>query len=324
MFDAVEIGRRISRLRKEKDMTQPALADCMGVSFQAVSNWERGASMPDIGKLPELAQALGVSVDELLGGGRGGELIRSVMDGSEESFVKTERITLSEAGEAAPLLKPKQVKRIVQAIEEKTGQHKSETAGEDATQGEPDTISLESLLALAPFLEEDYLDELAGRLAKDVGLGRLAALAPFVSEEALAKLAQNAIQSGGSLGELAAIAPFLDEDVLGRLAQTALTRGGTLGEVAAIAPFLDEDDLGKLALSCVESGGSVAQVAAIAPFLDEDDLDKIVKSALKQGQKVGELTALFPFLSEDALRALVEDALKRNDTGILTKISKYL
>ena len=42
----------------------------MGVSFQAVSNWERGASMPDIGKLPELARALGVSVDELLGGGR--------------------------------------------------------------------------------------------------------------------------------------------------------------------------------------------------------------------------------------------------------------
>ena len=44
MFDAVEIGRRISRLRKEKDMTQPALADVMGVSFQAVSNWERGVS----------------------------------------------------------------------------------------------------------------------------------------------------------------------------------------------------------------------------------------------------------------------------------------
>ena len=321
MFDAVEIGRRISRLRKEKDMTQPALADCMGVSFQAVSNWERGASMPDIGKLPELAQALGVSVDELLGGGRGGELIRSVMDGSEESFVKTERITLSEAGEAAPLLKPRQVKRIVQAIEEETDQHKSETTEEAEAS---DSVSFESLLALAPFLEEDYLDELAGRLAQNVGIGRLAALAPFVSEDTLGKLAQNAIQSGGSLGELASIAPFLDEDVLGRLAQAAITRGGTLGEVAAIAPFLDEDDLGRLALSCVESGGSVAEVAAVAPFLEEDDLDKIVKTALKQGQKIGELSALFPFLSEDSLRALVEDALKRNDTGILTKISMFL
>ena len=32
MFDVIEIGRRISRLRKERDMTQPALADKMGVS----------------------------------------------------------------------------------------------------------------------------------------------------------------------------------------------------------------------------------------------------------------------------------------------------
>ncbi|MEZ4626989.1 MAG: helix-turn-helix transcriptional regulator [Eubacteriales bacterium] len=100
MFDAVEIGRRISRLRKGKDMTQPALADVMGVSFQAVSNWERGASMPDIGKLPQLAEALGVSVDELLGGGRGGELIRSVIDGAEEKFIQDEHMTLSEAGRA--------------------------------------------------------------------------------------------------------------------------------------------------------------------------------------------------------------------------------
>ena len=323
MFDAVEIGRRISRLRKEKDMTQPALADCMGVSFQAVSNWERGASMPDIGKLPELAQALGVSVDELLGGGRGGEFIRSVMDGSEESFVKTQRVTLSEAGEAAPLLKPRQVKRIVQAIEEETEQRKSEETQQSEAKAS-DAVQFESLLALAPFLEEDYLDELAGRLSKDVGIGRLAALAPFLSEETLGKLAQNAIQSGGTLGELAAVAPFLDEDVLGKLAQAAIARGGTLGEVAAIAPFLDEDDLGSLALSCVEGGGSVAQVAAVAPFLNEEDLDKIVKAALKQGQRIGELAGLFPFLSEESLRALVEDALKRNDTGSLTKITKFL
>ena len=65
-------------------------------------------------------------------------------------------------------------------------------------------------------------------------------------------------------------------------------------------------------------------MAAGAPFLNEEDLDKIVKAALKQGQRIGELAGLFPFLSEESLRALVEDALKRNDTGSLTKISKFL
>ena len=324
MFDTVEIGRRISRLRKEKDMTQPALADLMGVSFQAVSNWERGASMPDIGKLPELAQALGVSVDELLGGGRGGELIRSVIDGSEETFVVSERITLSEAGEAAPLLKPKQVARIVKVIEEEREQRTSHESAGESDSAEQEKIDLQALISIAPFLDEDYLDELAGRLAPNVGLGKLASLAPFLSEDTLGKLALSSLANGGTLGELASIAPFLDEDELGKIALQVIKSGGTLGELAAIAPFLDEDDLGKIALSCVEGGGSAAQVASIAPFLDEDDLDKIVSAALKQGQKMGDLSSLFPFLSSKTLRALVEDALKRNDTNSLGKISKFL
>ena len=324
MFDTVEIGRRISRLRKERDMTQPALADLMGVSFQAVSNWERGASMPDIGKLPELAQALGVSVDELLGGGRGGELIRSVIDGSEETFVKSERITLSEAGEAAPFLKPKQVTRIVRVIEEEKEQSAEKEAERKETTAEQDTIDLKALLSIAPFLDEEFLDELASRLAPNVGLGKLASLAPFISEETLAKLARASLANGGTLGELSSIAPFLDESDLGKIAQKVVESGGSLGELASIAPFLDESDLGKIALSCVEAGGSVSQITAILPFLSEKDIDKIVNTALKQGQKMGELTSLFPFLSSKTLRALVEDALKRNDTSSLTKISKFL
>ena len=43
-FDLARIGRTIARLRREHNMTQMALADAMGVSFQAVSNWEQGDS----------------------------------------------------------------------------------------------------------------------------------------------------------------------------------------------------------------------------------------------------------------------------------------
>ncbi len=45
MFDMKKIGKKISTLRKEKNMTQMELADRMGISFQAVSNWERGGSL---------------------------------------------------------------------------------------------------------------------------------------------------------------------------------------------------------------------------------------------------------------------------------------
>ena len=67
MFDTVTIGRKIAELRKAHNMTQFELADALGISFQAVSNWERGASMPDISKLPELAEIFGVTIDEVLG-----------------------------------------------------------------------------------------------------------------------------------------------------------------------------------------------------------------------------------------------------------------
>lgn len=57
----------IADLRKEKGITQTELADYLGVSFQSVSKWENGITMPDISLLPTLAEYFRVSVDQLLG-----------------------------------------------------------------------------------------------------------------------------------------------------------------------------------------------------------------------------------------------------------------
>ncbi len=318
MFDAVEIGRRISRLRKEKAMTQPALADKMGVSFQAVSNWERGASMPDIGKLPELAEALGVSVDELLGSGRGSELVKHVIDGSEEEFVEEKDVTLEEAGEAAPMLKPKQVTRIVRAINSKRERR------EKSAEGKAESFSIASLAAIAPFLDEDMLDELVEKLDPITRLGELAAIAPFLSEDALDRIAERAMVGSARIGEIASIAPFLSEDALDKIALHALDQQTSVGEIAAIAPFLSEEAVGKVALKALKNGGSASELAAIAPFMDEDALDRIVKVALRDGKSIGELAGLFPFLSRDTLRAVMESALSGGDTSILSKLGKFL
>ena len=61
------MGKRISDLRKGKGMTQEQLAQLLGVTPQAVSKWENDLSCPDISILPQLAEALGVTTDELLG-----------------------------------------------------------------------------------------------------------------------------------------------------------------------------------------------------------------------------------------------------------------
>lgn len=69
-MDQVKIGKFIAACRKEQGMTQATLAEKLGISDRAVSKWETGKSMPDIGKLPELCAHLHVDVNELLSGER--------------------------------------------------------------------------------------------------------------------------------------------------------------------------------------------------------------------------------------------------------------
>ncbi len=61
------IGENIRNFRKKNDLTQEALADRLGVTYQSVSRWEKGSTYPDLELLPAISEILGISVDELLG-----------------------------------------------------------------------------------------------------------------------------------------------------------------------------------------------------------------------------------------------------------------
>lgn len=67
-MDAKEIGRFICSLRKDKGLTQSALAELLNISNRTVSKWETGEGLPDISLLPDLAKVLGVTTDEILEG----------------------------------------------------------------------------------------------------------------------------------------------------------------------------------------------------------------------------------------------------------------
>ena len=64
----MNIGERITALRKEKDISQAELAKRMNVSRQAVSKWEQGSSSPDTDRLIQLAEILGTEVEYLATG----------------------------------------------------------------------------------------------------------------------------------------------------------------------------------------------------------------------------------------------------------------
>ena len=66
-MDIEIIGNRIAELRKARGLTQTELARRLKVSYQAVSKWENGKSLPDFGIIDSLAEELGVTMTELLG-----------------------------------------------------------------------------------------------------------------------------------------------------------------------------------------------------------------------------------------------------------------
>lgn len=63
---AKTMGELIAARRKEKGMTQRELADLLNITDKAVSKWERDLACPDINTVPKLAEALELSVEELL------------------------------------------------------------------------------------------------------------------------------------------------------------------------------------------------------------------------------------------------------------------
>ncbi len=171
-FDMAAIGKRISNHRRSLDMTQMELADKLSISYQAVSNWERGLTMPDIGKLPDLAQIFNTSVDELLQGGRIAEIVQSVAQGEPPS-----RITADELVEVAPILKAEQVDELAQHVTNGFNQGQSER-----------------IIPLMSF-EGDYEysnEELAERFFDGDKIPFFAVVAPMLSDDMRAAFAERA------------------------------------------------------------------------------------------------------------------------------------
>ena len=277
MFDMVRIGKNIARLRKEAGLTQMGLADAMGISFQAVSNWERGQTMPDISKLPQLAAILGVSVDGLLGAEEAG-MVERAMDAEKAP------LSVGELADIAPLLTPEEARRNFERTREQT-----ERAG--------GSIDLRQLEELAPFLDEEDLGALAlSAVESGCELDEIARLAPFMAEEDVGRAVCRALELGADPGDLAALAPFMDEEDVGAAARAAMDGGGVPGDIAALAPFMAEEDVGALARTFIKRGGDPAELAAIAPFMDRGDLGDIVLSHVVNKSGGDSLAGLMPFI----------------------------
>lgn len=85
-MDANKIGSFIQSRRKELGLTQSQLGEKLGVTDKAISRWERGVGFPDISLLEPLADALCVTVVELMRGERTEQI---TMEEAKEMIVQT-------------------------------------------------------------------------------------------------------------------------------------------------------------------------------------------------------------------------------------------
>ena len=269
MFDQQRIGANIMKARKAKGYTQMTLADALGVSFQAVSNWERGQTCPDIANLSELSRVLDLSIDELLGNRRAAEITREIAED------KTPELQPEELQQVAPLL---------------TGEQADKAAGVSAS-------DFAALAALAPFLSEEFLGEAVITLYERTGsLDGAMSLAPFMAEDDIGELASLIVPKEGVAG-LTKLAPFMNEDELGDFVLAQFQKGG-LKDINSLLPFLNDDVLCELAEQLLKKGDLKA-ILPLAPFLDEDILDEVARAILK-GKDPSMLSGLAAFLTGDS------------------------
>ena len=170
MFDTNKVAANIKNARTRMNMTQVNLADEMGVSYQAVSNWERGNSMPDISKLPELCKILNISFEELVGD-------RIPETDTVKKMLKDENadVSLEEMAQVGQLVKPDKIESKIHQTIERGGK-----------------ISPSLLASLAPFMDEEMLNKLAEEIA-DIDFCKLSVIAPFLKEETLDAIIDRAI-----------------------------------------------------------------------------------------------------------------------------------
>lgn len=265
MFDTIKVGKIISQKRKEHNMTQMQLADALGVTFQAVSNWERGNSMPDISKLPELSEIFGCSIEELLGGGKSA--------GNVEKMTRGEDLSLGELADIAPVLPPDVVDK---AVENALSEDDEDEGDDEPEEDEPD--------------EEDDGDEDAS-IARGGKKPRF-----FIFKAGKTGDKKEDKRRSKRIKELVGLAPFLSEERLEELVKDLQKDGFTVGELIPLAPFLSDEALSEIAL---RTDISSSALIALAPFLSEETLETLVLKLLDRGEKVPK--GFYPFLSEKTI-----------------------
>lgn len=288
MFDVRRVSQRIRDARIRKNMTQSNLADELGVSYQAVSNWERGNSLPDISKYEDLCRILELKLEDLLGGGSNADAVSKFID--HRKGESEDPMTVEEIESVAELLAPEDLKKTVQG-------HLDQL-----------TFDLSAAKHLAPFLDTETLDE----LVKNVTLEDFQAvveLAPFLSQETLVSIAERISAAGKmEISWLKKLMPFLNKDSSDRLVERLEPE--EIKDLAKIAPFLRKSTIARLLEKLEDEELRFRTMVKVAPFLGKEQLEELLeKMEIKDIDKIEKIA---PFLGRETLKKWIRSGLEHS------------
>lgn len=313
MLDARVIGSYISHLRKEADLTQVELADQLNVSHQAVSKWERGESIPDIGCLLELAKTFDKSVDQLLNGGRHKQvgnlesLVTNIVQNRPEraaELINSGETEVEGLIEVAPLVKASSLRKVTAPLNHQR-------------------FTFEHLIHLAPFLDSDSLDKLIQETKKtDVEYEDIVSLAPFLKSNSLLTLIENN-EGSPSFRNIINLAPFLHGHAEQLIDQAEITHL-KWQDIAAIAPFVKSELLIRLIDETVEEPANIQEIINLAPFLG-GHVDPFLEKVKAETIHWDEVASLAPFLQSETLARLINEKVEGVvDTQEIIEIIPFL
>lgn len=294
-MNTINIASVIAELRKKNNMTQSALAEKLDVSYQAVSKWERGESLPDISLLPKIADIFGISIDQL---------IRGTLDLKDENQIEAATKLVVEAAnetitdekqkgienvieQIAPMVKPSLMEKMMNKIENKFNGNST---------------------ALYPFMSQADFSEFIESNGYELCLNEeIKKMMPFLNRDNRSKVVDIIVEHH-NYSEVKKIAPFLNQEQLGNIIDAMKADGET--NFKSLLPFLDRRNRNKV-MDTIIQGKELDELSNIYPFMDNETKEKLVQLIVeKDNYKQFKLETVFPFLNSELKEKVCQRLMK--------------
>ena len=285
MFDTQKTGEIIAQHRRQKNMTQMELAEEMSVSFQAVSSWERGNTMPDISRLPQLCSILGISIDQLLGDNPYLPTVHQLLEPQQNNAIPAQHLI-----DLEPAIKPRDLSEMIH-------QNREDMFFE----------SFDQLLQLIPFLTQEDAEALVrAHRPLIASLDDFAIIAPMLPAKLVLEIVDQLPMENVNSTTCLLLAPYIGPERMQRLLEQSpavLESGQT---VAQLAPFVARDYLHRI-LSQRQFSFSQEELFLLAPFVEQPLLQQMVEqSSDAQPLSAKALAQFAPFLSPEFLHVMLK------------------